>query len=69
MKVKNYFDIVLTNPHIGCMRKRFYFLSARISSIIEKVHHGDGPVVPFTIIVCRKRMTVCQAGASKEMDK
>ncbi len=69
MKVKNYFDIFLTNPHIGCMRRRFCFRSTRISEIIDEVHHGNAPIVPLTIIVCLKCMTVCPAGASKEVDE
>ena len=69
MKVKNYFDIFLTNPHIGCIKEMFFFRSTRISKTTDEVHHGNAPVVLLTIIVCLKCMTVCPDGASKEDDE
>jgi hypothetical protein len=67
MKVKDYFDIFLTNPHIGCMRRKFCFRSTRISEITDKVHHGNAPVVPLTIIRCLKCMTVVRQARPKRV--
>ncbi|MBA4423504.1 MAG: hypothetical protein C0390_10490 [Syntrophus sp. (in: bacteria)] len=69
MKVKNYFHIFLTNPHIGRIKKQICFLFARIFTKIDDKHHGDGLVLPIAIIVCLTCMTACPSGASKEVDE
>ena len=65
MKVKNYFDIFLTNPHIGCMRRRFCTFSKDFRET-DNEHHGNDPVVPIMISIL-KVIAVRPVGASKEV--